>query len=783
MFKNYFKTAWRNLFRNKGFSITNILGLTIGIACTIFILLWVYDELTYDKFQKNYDNIYQVIANRDFNNQVFTDRSMALPLAGALEKSSPQIKHAVVTTYQQQNILAYNNNRIKKDGYIVSDHFFDVFSWQFVKGNAATALKEPNSIVLTEDAAKAFFGNADPINKVLTIDNDKSVKVTAIVKHAPGNSTFQFDWIMPFNYNDPDTKASMNEWINSSWNVFIQTVPNADTALLNKNITKIKRSHGNDEISSYFVFPMNHWHLYNDFENGKNTGGMSEYVRLFSIIAVIILLIACINFMNLSTARSEKRAKEVGIRKTLGSNRKQLISQFFCESFILTSIAFVLAIIAVALLLPSFNLMVNKHLSLNIMQPMFWLMAFSIILFTAFVAGSYPALYLSSFNPVKVLKGTIISGKKTILPRHVLVISQFVISILLISATIIVYQQIQHTKDRDMGYNPNGLIMIPSTPDTDKSFAAIKHDLLTSGIITGVTRTSSPITEVWWNTGAPDYDGKPANAQIIMGGLATDVDFTKTMNVKMLQGHDFTGTPADSTSMMLNKAAVDAMKLKNPIGMQMRYGRTYTVIGVTDNVIMTSPFEPAYPMLIVYDGSSSSTNTMRIKNGVTAQKAIALLETVFKKYNPSVPFEYKFVNQEFQKKFLTEELIGKLTNIFSALAIFICCLGLAGLASFTIEKRFREIGVRKVLGASVQQLLMLISKEFLKLVVIAFVIAAPLTWWLMNNWLENYKYRISINLWLFTVVGIAMFALTLIVVSLNTIRAATSNPVKSLRTE
>lgn len=783
MIKNYFKTAWRNLFRNKGFSITNILGLSIGIACTIFILLWVNDELTYDRFQKNYDHIYQVIANRDFNNQVFTDRSMAMPLASALENSSPQIKHAVVTTYKQQNVLAYNNNKIKKDGYVVSDHFFDVFSWTFVRGSAATALKDPNSIVLSEDAAKAFFGNADPINKVLTIDNNKSVKVTAIVKHAPGNSTFQFDWIMPFNYNDPDTKKSMNEWINSSWNVFLQTAPDADTALLNKTITKIKRSHGHDEISSYFVFPMSHWHLYSDFENGKNNGGMIEYVRMFSIIAVIILLIACINFMNLSTARSEKRAKEVGIRKTLGSNKRQLILQFFCESFILTLIAFVLAIITVVLLLPPFNVLVDKHLSLNTMQPLFWIMAVSIILFTAFVAGSYPALYLCSFNPVKVLKGTMVLGKKTILPRHILVISQFVISILLISATIIVYEQIKHVQDRDMGYNPNGLIMIPSTPDTDKSFAAIKQDLLASGIITDVTRTSSPITEVWWNTGAPDYDGKPANAQIIMGGLGTDVDFAKTMGVKILQGHDFRGTPADSTSMMLNKAAVDAMKLKNPIGMQMRYGKTYTVIGITDNVIMNSPFEPAYPMMFVYDPNNSSMNTMRIKTDVPAPKALAVLQTVFKKYNPSVPFEYKFVDQEFQKKFITEKLISKLTNIFSALAIFICCLGMAGLASFTIEKRFREIGVRKVLGASVQQLLMLISKEFLKLVIIAFVIAVPLTYWLMGNWLDNYKYRINISLWLFGVVGIAMFVLTVVVVSLNTIKAAMANPVKSLRTE
>ena len=783
MLKNYFKTAWRNLFRNKGFSITNILGLTIGISCTTFILLWVYDELTYDRFQKNYDNIYQVIANRDFNNQVFTDRSMALPLAKALENSSPQIKHAVVTTYQQQNVLAYNNKIIKKDGYVVSDHFFDIFTWQFVKGNAATALKDPYSIVLTEDAAKAFFGNEDPINKMVTIDNNQTAKVSAVVKHPPGNSTFQFDWIRPFNYNDPGTKQSMNEWINSSWNIFLLTTPHADTASLNSTVTKIKRAHGNDEISSYFVFPMNHWHLYSDFENGKNIGGMIEYVRLFSIVAVIILLIACINFMNLSTARSEKRAKEVGIRKALGSNKKQLLLQFYCESFILTLIAFVLAVVVVILLLPLFNDMVDKHLSLNAMQPVFWVMAFSTILFTAFVAGSYPALYLSSFNPVKVLKGPIVAGRRTILPRHVLVTLQFVISILLISATIIVYQQIQHVKGRDIGYNPNGLVMIPSTPDTDKNFAVIRNQLLSSGTITNITRTSSPITSVWWNTGAPDYDGKPANSQIIMGGLATDVDFAKTMNVKMLQGHDFTGTPADSTSMILNKAAVDAMKLKNPVGMQMRYGKTYTVIGVIDNVIMTSPFEPAYPMLMVYENRSSGMNTMRIKAGVPAQKAIAFLEAAFRKNNPSVPFEYKFVDQEFQKKFLTEKLIGKLTNIFSALAIFICCLGLAGLASFTIEKRFREIGVRKVLGASVHQLLMLISKEFLKLVVIAFAIAVPLTYWLMSNWLDKYNYRISISLWLFFIVGSSMFLLTLIVVSLNTIRVASGSPVKSLRTE
>ncbi|MBX2950928.1 MAG: ABC transporter permease [Leadbetterella sp.] len=783
MIRNYFKIAWRNLLRDKGFSLINLLGLTIGITCTILISLWVQDELAYNKFHKNYDTIYQVIANRDFNNQVFTDRSMVLPLAAELERSSPLIKHAAVTTHPQPRVLTHDNVKLKKEGYTVSEHYFDLFPWEFIKGNAATALKEPNSIVLTASAAKAFFGIQDPINKVLRFDNDRDVKVTGVLKDIPGNSTFQFDWLTPFNYNDPHTKRSMNEWVNSSWNVFIQTVPNADTAMLNKSITQLKRSHGNDDISSYFVFPMSRWRLYSDFNQGINTGGMIEYVRLFSMVAVIILLIACINFMNLSTARSEKRAKEVGIRKTLGSGKKQLILQFFLESMILTLIAFVLAVATVVLLLPSFNLLINKHISLNVSGPIFWLGAVGIILFTGLVAGSYPALYLSSFNPVRVLKGSFAAGKRTILPRHVLVVSQFVISILLISATIIVYRQIEHVKDRDMGYNPDNLIMIPSTPDTDKSFAVIKQELLATRMISNVTRTSSPITEVWWNTGAPDYDGKPADAQIIMGGLGVDVDFSKTMNIKMLEGRDFSGTPSDSASMILNKAAVDAMQLQNPVGRQMRYGRTYTVIGVSDNVIMTSPFEPAYPMMIVYDPIRSSMNTLRLKEGIMPQKAIAAIETIFKKYNPAVPFEYKFVDQEFQKKFLTEELISKLTNIFAGLAIFICCIGLAGLASFTIEKRFKEIGIRKVLGATVRQLLLLISKDFLKLVLIAFVIATPLAWWLMHNWLEKYTYRIDISIWLFGIVGTLVLLLALVVVSLNTIKAARTNPVKSLRTE
>ncbi len=784
MIKNYIKIAWRNLTRNKGFAITNLLGLTIGITCTIFIFLWVNNELTFDKFNTNYKTIYQVMANRDFKNNIFTDPNMVFPLQKALESGYPQIKNVVMSSYPNQHLFVYGNTKLKKNLVTVGGRYFDMFTCKFIKGNPASALSEPNTIVLTQSAAESFFGNANPINRVLKLDNTQQVKVTAIIADMPGNSTRQFDCITAYNFLDPQSQSAMKEWHNSSSMVYIQTMPNPNIPQLEKAITNVMFQHNNDKISTYFTFPMSKWELYGDFKDGKNVGGMIEYVRLFTIIAIIILLIACVNFMNLSTARSEKRAKEVGIRKTLGSDKKQLVLQFFFESMILVLTAFIFSIIAVYLLIPAFNLLVNKQLTLNIADPFFWTGSLVIIVFTGAVAGSYPALYLSSFNPVKVLKGTFQVGKSAELPRRILVIGQFVISILLISATIIVYRQIQHVKDRDMGYNPDNLIMFPSTQSTDKSYVAMKDELLKSGLIKSVVRTSSPITEIWWRSPAPAWDGMPAGTEIIMSGIATDVDFTKTMGIKVLKGRDFLGTPADSSFMILNKAAVDAMQLKNPVGTAMHYGpHTRTVIGVIDNVVMTSPYAPVDPLMVFYNNNGSNEITIRLNSGVQPQKAITLLKGIYSRYSPADVFEYQFVDQEFGKKFIAEELIGHLTNIFAGLAIFICCIGLAGLASFTIEKRFREIGIRKVLGATVSQLLVLIAKEFLRLVLIAFVVAVPLTWWLMYKWLQNYAYHINISIWLFGAVGVIILLLTMVVVSINTMSAAMSNPVKSLRSE
>ncbi len=782
MLRSYFKIAWRNLFRHKSFTASNLLGLTIGMTCSILIFLWVHDELTYDRFHANYNNIYQVIANRDFKNHVYTDKNMVFPLAKSMSAGYSNIRYAVEVTYPEDHIIRLGEARLKKNGYTVSEHFFDMFTWKFLRGNPATAIADANSIVLTASAAKAFFGQQDPIGKILKMDDDVNMKVSAIVADPPDNSTFKFDFIRLFDY--AHMQQEMAEWQNSSWNVFVQVAPGSSPALLEKEANEVMRSHNNDKISTYFAFPMNKWRLYSDFKDGKNAGGMIEYVRLFTIIAIIILLIACINFMNLSTARSEKRAKEVGIRKTLGSDKKQLRWQFIFESIILTCIAFVFSVLLVAVLLPYFNTMVGKQLTVHPGDPVLWIGGVSIIFLTGLVAGSYPAFYLSSFSPIKVLKGTFLAGRKAILPRRVLVVGQFMISILLISATIIVYRQLQYIKNRDLGYNPDNLIMMSQSGDLGKNYAALKQDLLNTGMIAAVTRTFSPVTDIWWKSPSPHWDEKPAGTEIIFCGQSVDKDYVRTLGIRMLAGSDFSGLPADSGTMLLNKAAVDAMHLTNPIGRILRYGpRKYTVIGVMDNVIMESPYKPVDPLMVYYRPGQTSNISIRLNDGASPQKAISAMETLVKKYSPSTVFEYTFVDKEFGKKFLTEELISKITNIFAGLAIFICCLGLAGLASFTIEKRIREIGIRKVLGASVIQLLVLISKEFLRLVAIAFVIAVPLTWWAMHNWLSNYTFRTTINPLIFLLVGGAILLLTLVVVGLNTVRAAVGNPVKSLRTE
>lgn len=785
MLKNYFVIGWRNLLRNKSFSIINLLGLSIGMTCTMLIWLWVQDEWNYDKSHEHYNSIYRIMAHRNFDNQTGTDYSMVFPLAESIENEIPQVEQAVVTNHNSTINVSFKDQVFQLDGLTAGPNFLEVFTVNFIQTTPENPIADPKSIVLSESGAKTIFGDHNPLNQVISIGHQGDFKVTGIVADMPENSSIQFDYLTSFDYSSDYIKRNREEWSTSSWIVYIKSTAEADMASIDERINEIKYRHDPDDrsISTYFTFPMRKWRLYSDFNQGVNTGGMIQYVRLFTAIAVVILIIACVNFMNLSTARSERRAKEVGIRKTLGSLRQQLVLQFFSESLSLAFLAFLLAMIIVQLLLPSFNQLVDKDLTLSLTRPEFWLGALGIIAFTGLVAGSYPALFLSSFNTVKVLKTTFNAGKGAARPRKVLMVFQFMVSILLISATVIIYQQISMVKNRDLGYNPDNLITITGSRDTQRNFEVIKQELLNTGVIESLTRTMSPITNIWWHLPAPDWGGKPGNANMLFSGLTAGTDFTRTMGIKIVSGQDFSGSLADSAYVLLNQAAVDQMGVEDPLGMPLQYQGDYTVLGVTENVVQGSPFHPVEPMMIFYRPTNSRYITLRLKSGVPPQQAISSIRPIFAQYNPSVAFDFKFVDEEFDKKFATEELIRKLSNLFAALAIFICCLGLAGLAAFTIERRIKEIGMRKILGATIQQLLLLISKDFLKLVAIAFIIAVPLCWWSMSQWLDNYAFRIEISFWLFCLVGIAILALALLVVWLNTLKVALNNPMKNLHSE
>ncbi|HOY12996.1 MAG TPA: ABC transporter permease [Saprospiraceae bacterium] len=783
MINNYFKIAWRNILKNKGYNFINILGLSLGLTFTILISLWIFDEISFDNFHEHKKETFKLFANRTFNNQTFTDQNMVLPLAAELEKSSSLIENAVVMTHPQEVVLNFEDKKIKKSGLTVSEHFFDVFTWKPLKGNPKLIFQTPNSVVLTKSTAEAIFGTDNPIDKIVRIPgNNVDVKILAVVEDVPLNSSISYDYILPFNYGDDDLKRFITNWYSSSWEVYVQTKEGANISQIEKQINDLKYRNAPDDeaISKYFIFPLEKLHLYNEFKEGKNVGGKIVYVWLFGIIALFILFIACINFMNLSTARSEKRSKEVGIRKTIGSNREQLIYQFFTESMLIVFISFVFSIFLVLLLLTPFNQLVGKSVQLDFLNPYFWISALIIIVFTGIIAGSYPALYLSSFNPMKVLKGTFKSN--TTFSRKTLVVSQFAVSFILISATYIVYMQISHIQDRNLGYSEDKMIMIPTTEDIQNNFVALKNELVNTGVVENINRSFSPITEIWWKSPVPDWTGKPENSNFLVNMMAVDLDFTKTFKIKMKAGSDFQGLPSDTSAVILNETAVNILGLKDPIGTIFREGKQERkVIGVMSDLIMDSPFKSIDPLFVYFNDENSNIVNIRLEGAKPIDQSLRAIEDIFTKYNPDYPFEYKFIDTEYAKKYGDEKRIGKLSIIFSFLAIFISCLGLFGLASFVAEQRTKEIGIRKVLGASVVNLWQLLSKEFVLLVVISCVIAAPITWFFMNEWLGNYTYHTEISLWVFVFAGIGALLITILTVSFQAIRAALMNPVKSLR--
>ena len=805
MIKNYFKVAWRNLVRSKGYSAINIGGLAVGMAVAMLIGLWVYDELSFNKFHKNYDSIAQVMIRGNFNGQGFSSHSLPRPLEQELRnKYGRNFRHIVMSRWNEGHILSSGDKKLSQTGRFMQEGAPEMLSLKMLSGNW-NGLKDPHSIILSASAVKALFGDEDPMEKMMRIDNQMDVKVTGVYEDLTHNTEFKdikfiSTWDLLIANNKWMQEAS-DQWGNSSFLMYVQIQPNTSYEAVSSIIKNAQHDKVDADDKKFnkqvFLNPMSNWHLYSEWKDGINTGGRIQYVWLFGIIGIFVLLLACINFMNLSTARSEKRAKEVGIRKAIGSMRSQLIRQFLSESLLVTFLAFLLAMLLVTVSLPWFNELADKKMTITWSNPYLWTVCLAFITLTGFIAGSYPALYLSSFNAVKVLKGTFRAGRFAALPRKVLVVLQYTVSVALIIGTIIVYKQIQHAKNRPVGYSRDGLLMIQvKSPDLREKFDLISQELKSKGIADAVAGSSSPMTGVWSKNSGFEWRDKDPNKEEGFGTIWITHDYGKTVGWEIKEGRNYSATLASDSvsgnsdftlthSLIVNEAAVKYMDLKSPIGETIKWDDAkFTIVGVVKDMIMESPFNPVRQTiyLVNYDDANAYMN-IRINPNMSMRNAIAKTEAVFKKIVPAVPFDYQFVDTEYALKFAAEERIGKLASVFATLAILISCLGLFGLASFVAERRTKEIGVRKVLGATVYSLWKMLSKDFVILVIISCLIAIPIAWYYLNQWLIKYEYRTEISWWIFPVVIAGALLITIITVSLQAIKAALTNPVKSLRTE
>jgi putative ABC transport system permease protein len=793
MVKSYFKVGWRNMLRNKGYSMINISGLAIGMTVALLIGLWVFDELTFDTHFKNYDRIVQVMQHQTYNGEIGTQVANPAVMGEEIRNVyGSDFKHVLQSSWNFDHTLTYGEKIFYKPGSYFEPGVVDMLSLNIIHGTK-DGLKDMNSIMLSESVAKSYFGDEDPINKMLRLDNQVDVKVTAVYEDLPENTSFKdLKIIMPWSLY-----LSQNTWIqkmNDPWGsnftqTFAQLNENADLETVSTRIKDVKVNKQTEEERRYkavvFLHPLNKWHLYSDFKAGINTGGRIDNVWLFGITGIFVLLLACINFMNLSTARSEKRSKEVGIRKSVGSARGQLIIQFFSESILIALLAFVLAIGFGFIALPSFNTIAGKHMTIPWSSPLFWLTGVGFTLITGLFAGLYPALFLSSFQPVKVLKGSFKMGRMASLPRKVLVTIQFTISIVLIIGTIVVYKQIQFAQGRPLGYTADGLITIGVNSERHKHFEAIRNELKTANTIVEMAESGSPTTEVWNTNGGFDWEGKDPNLAVDFPNNGVTYEYGKTIGWQLATGRDFSRDFAtDSSAFILNESAVKFIGLKDPIGKNIKWnGENYTVIGVVKDILVQSPYTPVRPAMWHLTDDSENIFIIKLNPDRNAQESLSKVEEVFKKFDATSPFGAGFVDEAFAQKFGNEKRIGTLAAFFAVLAVFISCLGLFGLASFVAEQRTKEIGIRKVMGASVSNLWQMLSKDFVVLVIISSLIAITVSYFFCVRWLEGFEYRTTISWWIFAISAAGALAITLITVSFQAIKAALMSPIKSLRSE
>jgi len=764
------------------------------MAVAMLIGLWIFDELSFNKSFKNYERIANVYHSLTFGADNFTDSGVPPLFAPELKNNFSEFENVALTSYQADHILSYEEAKFSKPGLFVEAPFIEMFSLRMVHGTP-DALKNMHSILLSKALADIMLGD-NPIGKMVKFDNRDNLIVTGVYEDFPSNSEFsEVQMLVPMDYyftTSEVARKQMNSWEDISFQCFVllndkTSLPQAESKIKNLLFQK-----GSDDMKSIkpegILFPMEKWHLYAEFKDGKNIGGKIQFVWMFGMVGAFVLLLACINFMNLSTARSEKRSKEVGIRKVMGSVRKQLVNQFLSESLMVVTISFVLAITIVVLCLPLFNELANKKMIIPWSNAYFILITLTFVIATSILAGSYPALYLSSFNPVRVLKGTFKAGRFASLPRKVMVVFQFTISIVLIIATVVVFQQIQHAKNRPVGFDREGILHIRvQTEDLSKAnYNSLRHDLLSTGVVINVAKSDFPITGSMWTDASLTWEGKDPSSQPLIAINGCSHDFPRTNGFQFIEGRDFSREfSTDSTAAIVNELAAKLLSNESVVGKKLKFGsgKEREIVGVIKDQIRWTPFSKQSPHIYLVNYVEMGYLTIRIYTNADVHSALDKIEAVIEKYDTAAPFEYKFQDDEYARLFNDQERVGKLASVFAALAIFISCLGIFGLASFTASQRTKEIGIRKVLGATIYSVWKMLSRDFVWLVVLSILVAAPLAYYFSNQWLQQYEYRIEISWWVFAVTGIGALIITLLTVSYQSVKAALMNPVNSLRSE
>lgn len=796
MLYTFFKTGFRNLWKRKSFSLLNILGLTIGIASASLIFLWVEDELTFNDHFKNKDQLYQIMGHQTYDGEIFTFQSTPGPLAPAMKAEIPGIKTTTRVTWTSRALFSKGDNNLYGHGVYADSSFFPMFTMEFIQGNVLQPFSQLHSVVLSDKFAMKVFNRTDVVGQTIKVDNQQEYIVSGVYRSLPTNARFSdIEWVSPFKVFE-STNSWLEHWGANGLMTYALLEPNADVKAINTVLKTFITKRGEFNVKPELL-AANDWRLHSEYKNGVRSGGRIRIVTMFTSIAWIVIILACINFMNLSTARSEQRAREVGVRKVLGSGKSMLIGQFLAEALLMSFLATLLAVGVLYLVLPAFNQMVEKQVALNLFSPVHLGSLLLIALLCGLIAGSYPAFYLSSFNPLAVLKGFKLPTAFGVhFIRRGLVVSQFVISVALIICTMIIYQQVIHTKDRQLGINRSDLIAMEkqlismqNEGDMRLHFKAFKNELLATGLVENAALNNSRAFEVGSNSADFSWKGKEEGKNILISMDWALSGYIGTMGMQLLAGRDFyEDGMADSTNVIINESMAKLLAKDPADALAKQIDRDVyklTVVGVVKDYLYNDIYGSTAPLIIFYDEKAQNTSniSIRFKKNADYKESLAAVEGVVKKFNPLYPFEYRFVDEEFNRLFKGETLIGKLAALFAGLAIFISCLGLFGLAAYMAERRTKEIGVRKVLGAGVGQLSLLLSVSFLKLVLLSCAVAIPISWWVMNDWLQTYEYRVHLQWWMFALPGVAALTIALVTVSIQAIKAALANPIKSLRTE